>query len=159
MQVISENLKGEHSFRGIGIVVIEGIDYAICGSRKLNFGDGQRTKYVGEMIRRVDAEPDRIGHVRVVISGVGTSGEGLPVLTENNTGKVILFSGEIEGVPLGGEIDQLNVGSFQIHPGFKLIGYKGASFETYELSSGDTGTFLPAETLYGPYFYLTLSER
>lgn len=68
--VINRLLKGEHSFRGVGFVEINGLLYPICGSRRFNLSEGDAVRYRVEQLQMVRPEEQREAVVRVRINFV-----------------------------------------------------------------------------------------
>jgi len=56
VKLITETLEGEHSFRGTGLVVINGIPTMMCGSKCFNFGLRGVARYFEHQIKRVPKE-------------------------------------------------------------------------------------------------------
>ena len=63
--VRTQLLKGEHSFRGVGFVEIDGMLHAICGSRKFDFAEGTPVRYRSEQVQQVKPEESRNAILRV----------------------------------------------------------------------------------------------
>ena len=156
MNVISETLKGNHSFTGIGILNFDGREIAICGSKQIFCGDGKRVKYVAEMLRRIEPEANRKDMVPVFLTTTATATAGDPVVLDPSNKPLLMF-GLVDGVYLGGEYEGAAANVFSLHPGFVLHGIRPVTYETVELSSGLVTAFFPAEQNFGPFYYL--SER
>lgn len=156
MNVISEQLSGLHSFTGVGVLVIDGQELAICGSKQVYLGNGKRVKYLQEQIRRVEPEKERV----VVISGLfagATSTQGEPVYLDVNL-KPVLYFGWLDGVPLGAEIGYTAPTEAAVHPGFVIIGKDATTLQGVETSALDTAVIIGIDNV-GPYYGLTLRKE
>jgi len=92
-QIVTEQLTGEHSFRGCGFIIVNGFKTAVCGSRRVNFGIRGNVKYIGERITRVPAEEE----LKAAFKGTYPN-TTLGVLVDPVTGKFLLDENEYEEI-------------------------------------------------------------
>lgn len=97
MRVTTEELTGEHSFRGLGFLKIDGMLTAVCGSKRLNFGRKANVSWLDEQLKRVPAEKEFIA----VYSGVMSTGSTQGFIRDANTGAILLTEDTLDGIPRG----------------------------------------------------------
>ena len=146
MNVISEQLNGEHSFRGLGYVEIDGLSILVCGSKRLDCGNGNRVRYFDKQIKRVNAEVENRAEWFVTLeTGAGFAE---PVVIEGETAKPLLFNGFRNRLYMGADIDGTFVYTF---PGMEFV-FINSSNEEVSSSMIDTTTasaLNPATGYYG----------
>jgi len=72
-RIITETLKGVHSFRGCGMIQINELGTMICGSKQFNFGNRGKVRYLEHQIKRVPEETP----VKGLLVGLYTQGVGI----------------------------------------------------------------------------------
>lgn len=93
MRVITEELKGVHSFRGIGCIEVNGHLTAMLGSKQFDFGLRGKVRYLEPQIKRVPVETSFQGF----FVGTYIIGNGI-----RNSNMVYLLTEQVfEGIPGG----------------------------------------------------------
>lgn len=96
MRVITEELSGEHSFRGLGFLKIDGMFTAVCGSKRVNFGRKAHVSWLDEQLKRVPPEKEFVA----VFSGIlGSTTQGF--ILDADTGRTLLAEDSLYGIPRG----------------------------------------------------------
>lgn len=157
MNVINESLKGTHSFEGVGLVQVNGVDHGCVGVRTFDFGLGGKVKYFDNQIKRIAAQRERFGTIAVIPAAASTSYGDVAFMAGD--GKPILYYQYKEGLEGGGEIDTLIPGGIIVHPEFVLIGILATGEK--EIVSGalsTAATHSAYEPNRGPFFYLRVRD-
>lgn len=139
MNVISETLKGMHSFRGTGLIQINGQHVGVCGSRVINAGNGCRVKYCAEQLTKCEAEPEFIGVLPVTFISTGVHAGEAPIF-DATTGKGVLYSGQQDGLDLGCEDDG---GVLYLNPAFimTVLSSGGVVKDAKQILADDVGYY------------------
>jgi hypothetical protein len=73
--VKTQLLKGEHSFRGLGFVLVNGLNVPICGSKRFQFGEGVQVKWRPRQLELVKPEDEVRAVVPVLLGDEGPNEE------------------------------------------------------------------------------------
>jgi len=151
MKIISKNLTGLVSFRGVGFLNVGGLQMAVCGSRPVNCGVGLQVRWCDTQLIQVPFEPEIRATYRVRTRANSATNED-PLFYDYDTGKDILFQGVKEGLLLGAASDGSTL--FQVVPPLRL------THATAEFDAGD-GMYPVWNSSSGSYevaLYLNLVE-
>lgn len=135
MNVISETQSGVWSFKGIGFVYVDGFKIAVCGSKKINLGNGAKVRYCEKQIKRVNEEEefDAVASVEFATS----TGAGDPVVNNAIAARPILYDGVVDGVDLGASFAGPAAPKCTVSEPFKITGVRTADGATEYLSKID----------------------
>lgn len=100
MTINTETMKGKISFRGLGFILLNGMNVAICGSRQVDCGYGAEVKWIDGQLIKVPVEPEiRATYVASFDDAAGATGD--PVFSV--VGGPTLYLGRSEGLLLGAD--------------------------------------------------------
>lgn len=100
MKVISEQLSKVNSFRGLGFLELNGVLYAVCGSRQFDFGTRATARWIDGCLTLLKTVEPEMRATYLVGSVAVAAGSGEAAVFDPD-GKPIMYSGALEGIPFG----------------------------------------------------------
>ena len=156
MNVITESQKGIWSFKGVGFVYVDGMKIAVCGSKRINLGDGAKIRYCEQQIKRVTAEEEY--KAVLTVDFVASAAPVDPVVVDVIGARPILYDQSKDGVDLGASFAGPAAPQCSVSEPFKITGIRTADGATEYITKVDSAVHEPPD---GPnqVWYLSIPEK